>query len=85
MANLVLTYDRFAVLYDLVSLVNDGAGSKYELASSVQLSPDVVNELLSFMLERGYVKTVRGDSDFRITSLGSNFLQEFQGMRRFLS
>ncbi|HXV45817.1 MAG TPA: winged helix-turn-helix domain-containing protein [Nitrososphaera sp.] len=85
MANLVLTYDRFAVLYDLVSLVNDGAGSKYELESSVQLSPNVVNELLSFMLERGYVKTVRGDSDFQITSLGSNFLQEFQGMRRFLS
>jgi predicted transcriptional regulator len=85
MANLVLTYDRFAVLYDLVSLVNDGAGSKYELASSVRLSPDVVNELLSFMLERGYVKTVRSDSDFRITVLGSNFLQEFQGMRRFLS
>jgi predicted transcriptional regulator len=85
MVNLVLTYDRFAVLYDLVSLVNDGAGSKYELVSSVQLSPDVVNKLLSFMLEQGYVKTVRSDSDFRITVLGSNFLQEFQGMRRFLS
>jgi predicted transcriptional regulator len=84
MANLVLTHDRFAVLYDLVALVNDGVGTKYELASAVQLPPDVVNELVSFILGQGYVKT-RSDSEFRITVLGSNFLREFRGMRRFLS
>jgi predicted transcriptional regulator len=37
------------------------------------------------MLAQGFVKTVRNDSEFRITMLGSSFLQEFQGMRRFLS
>lgn len=77
-------YDRFAVLYDLVVLVNDGIASGPALASVVHLSPKIVNELLSFMLEQGYVKTGRSDSEFRVTALGSNFLQEFQGMRSFL-
>lgn len=86
MADLVLeAYDRFVVLYDLVALVNDDVTGESALASAVHLSPDVVNELLSFMLAQGFVKTARSDSEFRITTLGSNFLQEFQGMRRFLS
>jgi hypothetical protein len=37
------------------------------------------------VLEKGYVKTGRSDSEFRITALGSNLLEEFQGMRRFIS
>nr|AFK24886.1 hypothetical protein Josef01_05d18_38 [uncultured archaeon] len=87
MANLILeeACDRFSVLYDLVALVNDDVASKSALASAVHLSHDVVDELLSFMLAQGYVKTTRNDSEFRITALGSNFLQEFQGMRKFLS
>lgn len=86
MANLVLeAYDRFAVFYDLVALVNDDVTGESALVSAVHLSPDVVSELLSLMLAQGFVKTVRNDGEFRITALGSNFLQEFQGMRRFLS
>jgi predicted transcriptional regulator len=86
MSDLILdAYDRFAVLYDLVALVNDGVASESALASAAHLSPKIVNELLSFMLEQGYVKTGRSDSEFRITALGSNFLQEFRGMRSFLS
>jgi predicted transcriptional regulator len=86
MANLVLeACDRFVVLYDLVALVNDDVPTESALASAVHLSPDVVNELLSFMLAQGYVKTARSDNEFKITALGSSFLQEFRGMRRFLS
>lgn len=86
MENLLLeTYDRFVVLYDLVALVNDGIASESLLASAVHLSPEVVNELLSFMLAQGFVKTIKSDSEFKTTVLGSNFLRDFGGMRRFLS
>ena len=85
MANLVLECDRFAVLYDLVALMNDGIGSEPVLASAVELQANVVSELLAFMLKHGYVKTARSDSEFRITALGSKFLDEFQGMRKFLA
>jgi predicted transcriptional regulator len=77
--------DRIVVLYDLVALVNDDVTGKSALASAVHISPDVVSQMLSFMLAQGFVKTVRSDNEFRITALGSSFLQEFQGMRRFLS
>jgi predicted transcriptional regulator len=73
------------VLYDLVALVNDDVTSESALASAVHLSPNVVNELLAFVLAQGFVKTYRSDNDFKITELGANFLQEFQGMRKFLS
>jgi predicted transcriptional regulator len=85
MANLILeAYDRFAVLSDLVALEDNGVTGEPALASAVHVSPDVVKELLSFMLAQGFVKTVRR-SEFKITELGSRFLREFQGIRKFLS
>lgn len=86
MANLILeARDRFVVLYDLVAFVNDDVTSESALASAAHLPPDIIKDSLSFMLTQGYVKTVRNGSEFRITVLCSNFLEEFQGMRRFLS
>jgi predicted transcriptional regulator len=86
MTDLILeAYDRFVVLYDLVALINDDVTEESALGSAVHLSPDIVGQMLSFMLSQGFVKTARGDSEFKITALGSSFLQQFQGMRRFLS
>jgi predicted transcriptional regulator len=86
MAELILeTYDRFVVLYDLVALIKDGVAEESVLASAVRLSSDIVGQMLSFMLAQGFVKTARSDSELKITALGSSFLEEFQGMRRFLS
>jgi predicted transcriptional regulator len=85
MADLVLeTYDRFVILYDLIALVKENETGE-SLASATHLSPATVNQMLAFMLTQGFVKTVSSDSDFRITALGSTFLQDFKGMRRFLS
>lgn len=77
--------DRFVALYDLVALINDGVTDKSALAPAVHLSPDDVGQMLAFMLLQGLVKTAGSDGEFKITTLGSNFLEEFQGMRRFLS
>ena len=86
MTDLVLeTYDRFVVLYDLVELVGEGVAGESELSSSVNLSQGVVSQMAAFMLGQGYIRTARSDAELRITALGSNFLKEFQGMRRFLT
>lgn len=86
MTDLVLdTHDRFVVLYDLAMLVQDGVTGEGALASSTQLSRSVVSEMLVFMLAQGYVKTGNSDGEFKITALGSKFLGDFEGMRRFLS
>ena len=86
MTDLILeAYDRFAVLYDLVALIHDGVAEESALASAAHLSPDIVSQILSFMLAQRFVKTAGSDSEFKITALGSSFLQEFQGMRKFLS
>ena len=86
MADLVLdAYDRFVVLYDMLALVNENVTGESALASSAHLSPGVAGQLLAFMLAQGFVKTAGSDSEFRVTTLGSNFLREFQSMRKFLS
>ncbi len=87
MTDLVLeeTYDRFVVLYDLLALVQQENATSESLAPAVHLSLGAVSQMLSFMLAQGFVKTVRSDSEFKITMLGSNFLRDFEGMRRFLS
>lgn len=87
MTDLVLekTYDRFVVLYDLLALVQQENVTSESLAPAVHLSLGAVSQMLSFMLAQGFVKTVRSDSEFKITTLGSNFLRDFEGMRRFLS
>jgi predicted transcriptional regulator len=79
------TYDRLVVLYDLVELVGEGLASESKLASSANLSQGVVSQMAAFMLGQGYIRTARSDTELRITALGSNFLKEFQGMRKFLS
>jgi predicted transcriptional regulator len=86
MADLVLdAYDRFVVLYDTLALVNENVTGESALASSAHLSPGVAGRMLAFMLAQGFVKTAGSDSEFRVTALGSNFLREFQGTRKFLS
>ena len=81
MADLVLdAYDRFVVLYDMLALVNENVTGE-----SAHLPPGVADRMLAFMLAQGFVKTAGSDSEFRVTTLGSNFLREFQGMRKFLS
>ena len=86
MTNLVLeACDRFAVLYDLVALVGEGVASESALSSSMNVSHIVVHQMLALMVEQGYVKTVRSDSEFKITVLGSDFLKDYEGMRGFLS
>ncbi len=85
MTDLVLeSYDKFALLYDLVALVGEGTYSEPALASCAHISRDAVSQMLAFMLEQGYVKSARSD-EFKITVLGSGFLQEYEGMRKFLS
>ena len=85
MADLVLAYDRFAVLYDMLALMDENVTGESDLASSAHLSPGAAGQMLAFMLAQGFVKTAGSDSEFRTTTLGSNFLRDFQGMRNFLS
>jgi|GEM_PF-1577152 len=87
MADLLLdsTYDRFTVMYDIALLISEGVRSESALTSAVHLSSGDVSQLASFMINQGYVRTAGSGGEFRITTLGSTFLEEFQGMRRFLS
>jgi predicted transcriptional regulator len=87
MADLLLddSYDRFVVMYDIALLISEGVKTESAIISAVHLSSGAVSQMISFMLEQGYIRTAKSDSEFRITTLGSNLLQEFHGMRRFLS
>lgn len=85
MADLVLACDRFAALYDMLVLMDENVTNESELASSAHLSTGAAGQMLAFMLAQGFVKTAGSDSEFRITTLGSNFLRDFRGMRKFLS
>ena len=74
MAELVLeAYDRFVVLYDMLALIDEKVTGESAPASAVHLPPGVVNELLSFMLAQGFVKTVRSDSELRVTGVLNSF------------
>lgn len=86
MTDLVLeTGDRFVVLYDLIALMKQDVVSELALASSAHLSRSVVSHMLALMIAEGYIKMVKNDSEFKVTVLGLNFLEEFKGMRKFLS
>ncbi|HEX7032722.1 MAG TPA: winged helix-turn-helix domain-containing protein [Nitrososphaera sp.] len=86
MTDLILeTHDKFVVFYDLAMLVEEGVASADDLASLTQLSSSAVNKMLEFMLAQGYIRTGMSDREFKITALGSQFLKEFEAMRRFLS
>ena len=86
MTDLVLeTYDRFIALYDLVAILKQDVSGESALASSAQLSRTIVCQMLTFMLAQGYIKTVKNDSEYKVTVLGLNFLDDFKGMRKFLS
>ena len=63
----------------------EGTGGEAALASSAGFSRDAVRPVLAFMLAQGYAKTARSDSEFKITVLGSDFLRDYAGMRKFLS
>jgi predicted transcriptional regulator len=82
MADLIYEqYDKFTVIYDVLALVREGA-TRRAVESAVHLSYDVVGSLLSFLLAQGFVKM--RDDGFKITAIGSDFLDEFQGMRKFV-
>ena len=87
MADLLLdgSYDRFVVMYDIALLISEDVKTESAIISAVHLSSGAVGQMISFMLDQGYIKTTKSDSEFRITSLGLGFLEEFLGMRRFLS
>lgn len=87
MADLLLddAYDRFVIMYDIALLISEDVKSESAIISAVHLSSGAVRQMISFMLDQGYIRTAKSDSEFRITTLGSDLLQEFQGMRRFLS
>jgi len=87
MADLLLdgTYDRFVVMYDIALLISEDIQSELAIVSAVHVSSGAVSQMVSFMIDQGYIKTAGSDSEFRITTLGSEFLKEFWGMRRFLS
>lgn len=86
MADLILeAYDRFVALYDILALVDEKAAGESELVHALQLSPAIVSQMVAFLIMQGFVKTTGSDSEFGVTALGRNFLQEFEGMRRFLS
>jgi len=87
MADLLLdsTHDRFVVMYDIIQLINENLKSESSIISAIHLSSGIISQLLAFIIDQGYIRITDNDSEFRITGLGSSFLKEFQGMRRFLS
>ena len=85
MAELILeTFDRFSAAYDIVSLLGEKSVSEQDLASTLQLSPSIVDKMVSFMLRPGFLKTGNSHDEFRLTSHGFSFLQEFAGIRKFV-
>ena len=85
MAELILeTTDRFSVMYDILSGLSEASLTELELASSLRLSPPVVHRMLSLMLSERFLKMGRSESEFRLTSQGFDFLQEFAGIRKFV-
>jgi DNA-binding IclR family transcriptional regulator len=85
MAELILEpFDRFSTAYDIVSLLGEKALSGRELASALQLSPSTIDKMLSLMIREGFLKTGNSYGEFRLTSHGFSFLQEFAGIRKFV-
>jgi predicted transcriptional regulator len=85
MVGLILeTCDRFSVMYDMISEFSESSLTESELASTLHLSPSLVDKMISLMLDGGFLKTGRSESDFRLTSLGFDFLHEFAGIRKFV-
>jgi predicted transcriptional regulator len=85
MAELILeTPDKFSVMYDILSGLSEATLTELELASSLRLSPRVVHTMLSLMLSERFLKTGPSESEFRLTSQGFDFLEEFAGIRKFV-
>jgi predicted transcriptional regulator len=88
MANLLLddSYDRFGVMYDIALLISEeNVKTESAIISAVHLTSAAVSQIISFMLNQGYIKTTKSDSEFRMTIAGLDFIKEFQGLRNFLS
>ena len=86
MTDLVLeTYDRFVVLYDLLTILKQDVSGESALASSAHLPRSIISPMLAFMYAQGYIKTTKNDSQYKVTVLGLKFLDDFKGMRQFLS
>ena len=85
MAELIMeTYDKFSVMYDILSGLSEASLTELELASVLQVSPLVVHDMLSLMLAEHFLKIGSSENEFRLTSQGFDFLQEFAGLRKFV-
>lgn len=78
------SHDRFSVMYDILSGLSEASLTELELASALQLPPVVVHRMLSLMLTERFLKTGSSEDEFRLTSQGFDFLQEFAGIRKFV-
>jgi predicted transcriptional regulator len=85
MAELALEpFDRFSVMYDVISELTEKSQTGYELASKLGLSVGAVNQVVSFLLLEGFLKQGATGKDLRLTAQGFAFLQEFAGIRKFV-
>jgi predicted transcriptional regulator len=71
-------------MYDILSGLSEASLTEPELASALNVSPVVVHGMLSLMLTEHFLKTGSTRNDFRLTSQGFSFLQEFAGIRKFV-
>ncbi|HKU48755.1 MAG TPA: winged helix-turn-helix domain-containing protein [Nitrososphaera sp.] len=85
MAELILeTYDKFSVMYDIILELSEKNMSETELARTLGLSASIIEKMMTVMFEEGFLKSGRSDNEFRLTSQGFDFLQEFAGIRKFV-
>ena len=85
MAELILeTHDNFSVMYDILSGLSESSMSEQELASNLQLPPALVHSMLALMFTERFLKSGPSENEFRLTSQGFSFLQEFAGLRKFV-
>ena len=86
--NLQFENDRFMAAYDALSLIGRGISSERAIAEELSLTEAVARMLVTFLAEQGLVRvslSYSHEQECRITALGSDFLRDFENIRRFLS
>lgn len=76
--------DGFVIVYDALRLFAEETTSKFDLGLRLHMSDESVEQVIAFMLEEGLVKLSSAD-ECRVTFQGLHFLQEFEGVRKFLA
>lgn len=85
MADVTLEPDKFCALYDAIHLVSEKAVSESVLALALGLSQSSVERMVSFMISERLLKVSATGDELRLTRQAFDFLQEFSGIRKFLS